>query len=203
MSTFIAAVLAFPTVVFTVMLAFFVLYALATLAGAADFEWLDGVLGIDEVSDSALETFLDGLGIAGIPITIFGGIGCLIAWVGSYLLDRALPDGALINGGIGLAAGVGGLLLAALIVRPLKPLFVQRGGQHRSELIGKICTVRSLSVTDQNGTAEVGDVIAEVRCFHDNKLTLGSPAIVYDYDSEQGTYHVGPIDPSIARTEIV
>src|SRR4028118_1718178 len=38
MSAFLAAVLSFPTVVFTVLLSFFVLYSLATLLGAADIE---------------------------------------------------------------------------------------------------------------------------------------------------------------------
>ena len=203
MSAFLAAVLSFPTVVFTVLLSFFVLYSLATLLGAADIEWLGGALGIDDVNDSALEHALDALGIAGIPLTIFAGLGSLFAWVASYTADRFLPDTALIDGGIGVGAGIAGLLVAAGAVRPLKPLFVEAPGRHRNELVGQVCTIRSLQVNEQTGTAELGDVVAEVRCFRDNKLTVGSSAIVYDYDSEQGTYHVGPLDPSIARTEIV
>lgn len=203
MSAFFAAVLSFPTVVFTVMLAFFVLYALATLAGAADIEWLDGALGVDDLSDSALENALDALGIAGIPMTVFLGMGSLFAWVASYTADRFLPDTTLIDSSIGVGAGVVGVLLSALTVRPLKPIFVEAPARSRNELVGKVCTIRSLQVNGDTGTAEVGDVIAEVRCFRDNRLTIGSPAVVYDYDSEQGTYHVGPIDPSIARTEIV
>lgn len=203
MSAFVAAVLSFPTVVFTVLLSFFVLYALATLLGAAELEWLDGALGLDDVQDNALEHALDALGIAGIPITVFAGMGSLFAWAASYTADRFLPDTILIDSGIGLGSAVAGLLLGAISVRPLKPLFTDTPGRRRKELVGQVCTIRSLQVNDQSGTADVGDVVAEVRCFRDNQLTVGSTAIVYDYDSEQGIYHVGPIDPSIVRTENV
>ena len=49
----------------------------------------------------------------------------------------------------------------------------------------------------ESAAAEVEDggagVIAEVRCFRENELTLGSKAIVYDYDADNGVYHVGPV----------
>jgi hypothetical protein len=200
MSAFLAAVLSFPTVIFTVLLGFFVLYALATLLGAADIEWLDGALGIDDVSDTALENVLDALGIAGIPITVFAGMCSLFAWVASYLGDRALPDTTAIDTGIGVGAAAIGIALGAIAVRPFKPLFIEPQARHRSELVGKVCTIRSLRVNEQTGTAEVDDVVAEVRCFRDNQLTVGSPAIVYAYDSDKDTYHVGPLDPSITTS---
>jgi hypothetical protein len=202
MSAFLAAVLSFPTVVFTVLLVFFVLYALAVLLGAADIEWLDGVLGIDDVGDSTVEGWLDAMGIVGIPVTIFGGIASIFAWIASYTGDRFLPDGTLVDSGILLGSAIAGVLIAAFAVRPLRPVFATAEGPLRSQIVGKVCTIRSLQVSDQAGTAEVGDFIAEVRCFRENQLTLGSKAIVYDYDTKQGIYHVGPIDPSIAETEI-
>ena len=202
MSAFLAAVLSFPTVIFTVLLGFFLLYALLTLLGAADIEWLDGALGLDDVPDSPLENLLAALGIAGIPITVFAGMCSLFAWVASYLGDRFLADSTAIDTGIGVSAAAIGLALGAIAVRPFKPLFVEPAARHRSQLVGKVCTIRSLHVNDETGTAEVDDIVAEVRCFRDNQLTVGSPAIVYEYDPEKNTYHVGPIDPSIARTEI-
>jgi hypothetical protein len=203
MSAFLAAVLSFPTVIFTVALAFFVLYAVLTLLGAADIEWLDGMFGIDEVSDTPLENVLDALGIAGIPITVFAGMVSLFAWVASYLGDRFLPDTTAIDSGIGISAFAIGIGLGALAARPFKPLFIEPQAQRRSELVGKVCTIRSLHVNGETGVADLGDIVAEVRCFRDNQLTVGSPAIVYDYDAVIGTYHVGPLDPTVARTEIV
>jgi hypothetical protein len=179
MSAFIAAVLEFPTVVFTVMLGFFVLYALAALAGVVDTDW-------------DIEIF-----DAGIPVVLYGGVASIFAWLTSYVADRFLPDAALIDTGIGLGSAVIGLALGAIAVRPLRDVFETAPARHRNELVGKVCTIRSLRVDEEAGTAEVGDYIAEVRCFRKNELTLGSPAIVYDYDSDRGVYHVGPLDPSI------
>jgi hypothetical protein len=179
MSAFIAAVLAFPTVVFTVCVAFFVLYAVAALAGVVDTDW------DVEVFD------------AGIPVVLYGGIASIFAWLASYIGDRFLPDTLLLDSGIGLGAGLLGLGLSALAVRPLRGVFETAPARHRNELVGKVCTIRSLRVDEAAGTAEVGDYIAEVRCFRKNELTLGSNAIVYDYDADTGVYHVGPIDPEV------
>lgn len=201
MSEFLAAALSLPTVVFTVLLGGFVVYALLTLAGALDIEWLDALLGIDDVDDSVLEGGLHAMGVTGIPITIFAGVSCTFAWLLSIGAMKFLPDAALVKVGVGLGATILGMLLGSRAVRPFRGIFVTADGPHRKELVGKICTVRSLQVDDARGTAEIGDFIAEVRCFRENALTLGSKAIVYDYDQDKGIYHVGPIDESIADVD--
>jgi hypothetical protein len=197
MNAFLAAILSFPTVVFTVLLGLFLLYAIATLLGLFDFESLDGALGIDDVGDNVFGGAMHAFGVAGIPLTIFLGAVSLVGWTTSYLADRFLPDSTLIDGAIFIGALFVGLFLGSRIVRPLRSAFATAEGPHRSALIGKIATIRSLRVDGSAGTAEVGDVVAEVRCFRDNELTLGSKAVVYEYDEKENTYHVGPIDPSI------
>jgi hypothetical protein len=200
MSTFLAAALALPTVVFTVLLGFFILYSILTLLGAADFEWLDGVLGVHHhVHDSVLEVGLHAFGVVGIPLTIFGGVSSIFAWMASFAAMRFLPDGALVKLAVGIGAALLGLFIGSRAVRPFRSFFITAAGPTRKQLVGKICTIRSLRVGDDRGTAEIGDLVAEVRCFRDNELTVGSKAIVYDYDSQQGLYHVGPVDPSIAN----
>ena len=205
MASFLAAVLAFPTVVFTAVIVFFLLYALLTLIGAADVHWLDGALGIDHVHDSVLEGAMNFLGVAGVPITIFGGVSSVFAWMTSIVATKFLPDSLPIDIGVLLGSAVAGLALGGLAVRPLRGLFNAPPAPHRQAIVGKICTVRSLRVDDASGVAEVEDggsgFIAEVRCFRENELTRGSKAIVYDYDHESGTYHVGPLDPSIAQVD--
>lgn len=205
METFLAAALAFPTVVFTVLVVFFLLYAIFTLIGALDIHWLDGVLGIHDAPDTVLEGALNFLGVAGVPLTIFGGVSSIFAWVTSIAANRFLPDSIAMSLAILAGSGIIGLLLGGIAVRPVKHFFNTAQGKSRKEIVGKICTVRSLRVTEHNGTAEVEDggsgFIAEIRCFRDNELTLGSKAIVYDYDHKNGIYHVGPIDPSIAQMD--
>jgi hypothetical protein len=201
MSAFLAAAFAFPTVVFTVLLVLFVLYAAATLIGATDIEWLDHLLGVDHVHDSVLEGVMSALGIAGVPITIFGGVGSIFAWLTSFTAAKFLPDSMLIDSAILAGSAVVGVTLGSLAVRPLRAAFVTADGPRRNEMVGKVCTIRSLRVNDKSGTAEVGHLVAEVRCFHDNALTLGSEAIVYDYDPEDGVYHVGPIPKTVDEIE--
>ena len=201
MSSFLVAALAFPTVVFTVMVVFFLFYALAAILGALDLHWLDGALGIDHAPDSVLEGALSFLGIAGIPVTIFGGVASIFAWVTSIAASKFLPDSLAMSLAIFAASGILGLLFGGVAVRPLRGLFNTAPAASRKAIVGKICTVRSLRVSDTTGTAEVEDggagFIAEIRCFRENELTRGSKAIVYDYDHEKGIYHVGPLDPSI------
>jgi hypothetical protein len=199
MSAFLAAALSLPTVVFTVLLGFFLLYSVLTLLGALDMEWLDGLLGIDDVNDSVLEGGLHALGVTGIPLTMFAGVSSIFAWLLSFAGMKFLPDLTLVKIGVGLGAAVLGLAIGSRAVRPFRSFFTTAPAPTRKQLVGKICTIRSLQVSDDLGTAEIGDLVAEVRCFRDNQLTVGSKAIVYDYDSQQGLYHVGPVDPSIAQ----
>ncbi|HEX7832754.1 MAG TPA: hypothetical protein VF787_24090 [Thermoanaerobaculia bacterium] len=203
MDAFLSAAIAYPTVVFTVLLGFFLLYAVATVLGAADIEWLDGALGVDDVNDSVLEGALSMLGVSSIPITIVAGVATIFAWLSSFFADRFLPDSLLLDTGIFVGAGAIGLLASSIVVRPLKGLFQVVDGPHRAQIVGKIAEVRSLRVDGHSGTADIGGYIAEVRCFRENMLTIGSKAIVYDYDPKEGLYHVGPIDASIAEVDAV
>jgi hypothetical protein len=206
MESFLTAILAFPTVVFTALVALFLLYAVATMLGALELDWLDGVLGIDHAPDSVLEGSLSVLGVAGVPITLVGGISSIFAWITSIAAARVLPDSMWMSVAVLIGSGIAGLGLAGLAVRPLRGVFNSPPAASRKQIVGKICTVRSLRVDELVGTAEVEDggsgFIAEIRCFRENKLTLGSKAIVYDYDTKKGIYHVGPLDPAISDVDL-
>lgn len=187
MSAFLAAALSLPTVVFTVLLGLFLVYALATILGALDIEWLDGALDIDDTGWDA-----------GVPLAVVLGVSCVFAWLTSLAAMKFLPETVFVKLAVGLGATALGALLGGFVCRPFRRFFITTEGPRRQALVGKICTIRSLRVSDAAGTAELGDITAEVRCFRENDLTIGSKAIVYDYDSDQGTYHVGPIDPSLS-----
>jgi hypothetical protein len=188
MSAFLVAALSLPTVVFTALLGLFLVYALLTILGALDLEWLDHTFDLDDTGWDA-----------GVPLAVILGVSCVFAWLTSFAAMRFLPETALVKLGVGLGSAALGAMLGGLVCRPFRRFFVTAEGPHRQALVGKICTIRSLKVSDDTGTAELGDITAEVRCFRENELTIGSKAIVYDYDAQQGTYHVGPIDPSIAN----
>ena len=210
MSAFLAAAFSLPTVVFTVLLLFFLGYALLTLLGAADIEWLDSLFGLDEAEEALegadgeggpLHGALSGLGVVEIPLAIFGGVATVFAWLASFAAMQFLPGNALVKIGVGLGAALLGLRLGSWAVRPLRRVFATPAAPVRSEIVGKICTIRSLHVNERAGTAEVEDggagIIAEVRCLRENQLTRGSKAVVYDYDQKEGIYRVGPIEHSV------
>jgi hypothetical protein len=195
MSAFFEAALSFPTVFFTVLVGLFLLYGLLSLAGAADLEWLDGILGTDS---------LDALGLSGVPIAIFGGVAAVSGWVVSMLITSMLGSSGLatllLAGGLSLAAG---LFAGAILTRPLRRLFRTSEAPSRRAYLGRICTIRSLTVDADSGRAEIDDggagLVVEVRCFRENELKPGAPALVYDIDDVTGIFHVAPIDPSIAE----
>jgi hypothetical protein len=191
MQAFLESAFAFPTVVFTVALILFLIYALVTtlLPGAAE--------GTEAAFDA------DALDVAGVPLAILGGVVAAIGWLCSYFAMRFLRD----TGGIAASALVAivsvalGLWVGSKAVKPLRPLFAPPTAPRRSEIVGKVCTIRSLRVDEKQGTAEVEDggagFIAEVRCLRENELTIGSKAVVYEYDSNDGTYKVGPADRAL------
>jgi hypothetical protein len=191
MAEFLSVALSLPTVLFTVLLGFFLLYALLTVLGAVDLDWLDGAFDFD--ANGTPDSFL-----AGVPVVVVAGVATVFAWLVSFVGMRFLPDTVLVKILVGLGSAFAGALIGSRVVRPLRPFFTVPDAPRRKAIVGKICTIRSLHVTDGAGTAEIGDIVAEVRCFRENDLTLGSKAIVFDYDEESGTYHVGPIDPTIA-----
>ena len=129
-------------------------------------------------------------------MTAGGMPGCRWRWWLPFR-PRFLPETTLVQVGVGLGAAAVGAFLGGRACRPFRTFFTVSEGPRRAEIVGKIRTIRSMQVSDGAGTAEIGDFIAEVRCFRANELTVGSKAIVYEYDSQQGTYHVGPLDPSI------
>lgn len=198
MSAFLAAALSLPTVFFTVLLGFFIVYSIFALIGALDIEWLDGLVGLDDANVSAGDGLL---GVAGIPVTIVGASASLFAWVTSMTGMLMLPQTTLSKIAVGIVSALVGIGVGSQVVRPLRRLFVAAEGPHRRDFIGKIATIRSVHVGEASGTAEVGDFIAEVRCFRENELTVGSKAIIYDYDAGDGVFHVGPIADSIADVD--
>lgn len=249
MPALMEAALAFPTVVFTVMLGFVLLYAVLVIVGAFDLEFIDGVLGID-FADGAVESIegafdgvdgaLDGaegalegadgldledtadvgfvsgimaaLGIAGVPITVWGSVFVLLAWtlsmIGMTLVAPLLTDGIVgysISTGVGLAAFFVGGFVAARLVRPLRKIYITERAPRRGSLVGKSCTVLSGLVDETSGRGEIDDggsgFIADIRCAKQNNLKRGDRALVFDYDPINGVFHVVQMDDELEAIE--
>lgn len=227
MSEFLTAILAFPTVLFTLPLGVVLLYWLLVLLGALDLEILDfgghggpgaegGLLGgdghgldghghggLDGHGGDGHAGFLDVLGLGGVPATFALSVLVFLAWVLCLTASEALDvEGGLAGAGTAaLSLGVA-LPLAALAVRPLRRFFLTDRAIENRSLVGKVCTVATLRVDERYGQAEIADggagLLVQVRSTHpDNGLRRGDQAIVYEYRDE--VFWVSPLDRALAE----
>lgn len=146
MAEFLDAAFTFPTAVFTVLLAFVLLYWLTVILGALDLDTLDGLLGVEGAegaADGALEGldsgdfadagdagdladaegaegtsggWLDRLGVSGVPLTITLSFFAFFGWILSYLGMKYFANAGVVAGWAVSGALVGVLAIAAGLV---------------------------------------------------------------------------------------
>ncbi|MEV4312920.1 hypothetical protein [Actinocrispum sp. NPDC049592] len=194
MGEFFGAVLAFPAVLFTFLLAVLIGYWLLVLAGALDADEDGGDL-------------LSGLGFGGVPLTIVLSLTVIVAWltalVGTVLLDGS-PAGIRISLGIAvaLAAILLGLFVTRLLVTPLRRIFHTAPAASRADFVGRTCVIRTGTVTTDFGQAEVhaedgSSAVVQVRQTGADELRAGTIALIYDYDTEGEFFWVAPVDTQV------
>nr|BFF22537.1 hypothetical protein GCM10025732_05020 [Glycomyces mayteni] len=134
------------------------------------------------------------------------------SWVRSA--DVLIPSAA--SGTAVLVAGLGvGMLGAKLLTRPLARLFDDAPATHHADLVGKVCVVRTGTVTLDSGQAEVIDeegavILINVRRsphepegIDDGLFARHSKVVVFDYDESDQVFLVVPValPPDIAVLE--
>jgi hypothetical protein len=138
------------------------------------------------------------LGVGKIPVTITMSVAALFGWTICALACVALAPGLwLTQGGIFLGSIVGGLLTAALALRPVSRAFDDKPTRSR-DAVGQVCVITSGKVDATFGTATVADGGAGlnvlVRCEKPNQLKKGERAVVVDFDAEKNVYEIEPVD---------
>jgi hypothetical protein len=137
------------------------------------------------------------LGLGSVPLTISVSVILLVCWVASLLvMHYALPDaGDWLRGVMLVAVLVAALPLAAVLVRPLRPVFKMREGKSNADYIGHTCTINTGTVDDKFGDAKINDngtvLIIQVRC-DAGKLAHGDTALVVAFDEERQAFLVEP-----------
>lgn len=207
MSEFLHAIVEFPTVIFTGMLAVVLLYWLFVVLGAVDIDTLDFDIDIDldgavdgaaEAGEGALASLFGFIKFGKVPLTVSVSFIVLIGWfamlVGMNLLGE---PGPIIGLGIFVGATVLAVVATSFLVRPLGGLFETHGATERSDLIGQTCVVRTGRVDANFGQADVEDGgsghILEIRCDRDG-LARGANVLIIDYDPQREAYIVEAID---------
>ena len=106
MTEFLQTALTFPTLLYSILLAFCAIYWLLASTGLVDIDALDGLLGGDGDSHHASDSagLLARLGLGGVPIMIVLTVLSFFGWLSTYfvhlLLLQHLPAPLRLIGGI-------------------------------------------------------------------------------------------------------
>ncbi len=208
---FITKISLYPTIVFTGLVMFVTLYWVVSLLGMADMDSVDvGETGSDAaVSDLSSTGFFTGLmlkfGLYGVPLVIILSLISLIGWLLSYLYTSFLHQN-FDSGVLYYVFGTGALIfvlvvsmwLTGIIISPIRKNIARIPKRNSANNVGKIAIVRTLSVTDKHGEAELNDggagLILKVRS--DNSTSLlkkGDRVMLIAYLEETNTYQVARV----------
>ncbi len=222
MDEFFAASLSFPTVVFTVLLGIALVYWVLVIIGALGLDSLDfgdgghggdighgdvghgdaghgdgGDGGHDGHSHGFLGTLLGALRLDAVPTTIVVSLifffGFLLSELSTYYLLGGTRNW-LLETLVLVAVFVVAVLLTAVAIRPLAPVFHTHSAARRSGLVGKVVTIDTSRVDAGFGAARAEDggagLIVQVRCDPPNELARGARALVVSYDEAREVYEV-------------
>ncbi len=214
--------LSFPAVIFTVLLGVALLYWLLVIAGAAQVDALgegaaDAALGdhaggdLDVGHDAldvghghgALSGLLAALKLRSAPATVVLSSLVLFSWVltmlGLLVVESAVPASlaGVARASLLVLAPLLALLPTSLVLRPLAPIFaVPRAAAH-ADLVGRVCTVRTGTVTERFGEATLEDggagVVVRVRVATGETLSRGEQAVIVGYDEQRQEFTVAPL----------
>lgn len=152
-------------------------------------------------SPGVVAALIAALGLRRVPVTVSFSLvvlgGWIAAMIGSFYLTP-LAAGWAIRPLVLILALIAGLLVAALLVRPLAPLFATHTGKHAADYVGSTCVVTTGRVDAGFGQARIetgGDVLCvAVRCDRPAAtLCRGAEALIVDYDAERRAYVIEPM----------
>ena len=202
MTEFLQTALTFPTLLYSILLAFCAIYWLLASTGLVDIDALDGFLGGDGDSHHASESvgLLARLGLGGVPIMIVITLLSFFGWLSTYfvhlLVLQYLPTPLRLIGGIVtlIAALAPGVFVTSLLLRPVRKLMVKLRPPMAPSLLGRVGTVISPEVDDRQGRAEFADggagLILQVRVAPPAHFIRGERVVLLEHDATANTYLV-------------
>lgn len=220
----LALVTTFPVVVYTVLLGAALAYWLFVMVGAVHVDHLHGADALDGLDaldaahahdagdghahgdgHGALEGIVAALKLRSAPASVVLSLVVLFAWLFSALgvrgAEAALPEAALgaARAALFVLAPILALFPTSLALRPLAGVFTTRAAPASKELVGRLCTIRTGTVTDRFGEATLEDggagLVVRVRVESGEKLQRGQQAVILGYDEVKHEFTVAPMDP--------
>lgn len=200
MVSFLDAAVAFPTAVFTTLLAVVAFYWVLALLGLVDFD--SGETDVDVDPDlSSLAGLMTAFGLQGVPFSIVLSLLVLLSWtltcMGAMWLLALLPGSVPVYVGgslLALASVSLAVPIAARIVKPLRGLFVTHAAISNASLVGQNCKVLTQTVDEKSGRAEVlqrgANLNIRVWAHTPNPLARGSTARIVAYEEATARYRI-------------
>ncbi|TVZ39706.1 hypothetical protein P886_4113 [Alteromonadaceae bacterium 2753L.S.0a.02] len=200
----------FPTVIFTILLFFCVLYWVLAVLGlveidALDFDVPEGLETADAGDDLSNLNVMSGLllklGLDTVPFTIVLSLVSLIGWMLSftvvYFLFPLVPT-ALLRFAVGIPVLVGVFYVSARVVaailKPFKPIFKAANQQVEKQILGQVAIVRTGRVDAGFGEATVADggagLIVKVRPYKDETFQRNDRVVLLEYLAAENVYKV-------------
>ncbi|MFI6098708.1 hypothetical protein ACIA8G_24390 [Lentzea sp. NPDC051213] len=162
MTEFLAAALAFPTVLFSLLVLVVLAYWLTVVLVGIDFD----------------------APVLPISISLFVVITWFLALVGTVLTPENKLRWVVLAGALLLGA-----LATKLVLIPVKRWTRPEKPASRNDFVGRTAIVRTSRVTENYGQAEVtaddgGTAVVQVRAATSTDLKAGETALIFDYDAE-------------------
>jgi len=210
MTEFYTTALTFPTLIYSILLAFCVVYWLLAATGLVDSEAIHGLLhhhdGLDGIHTHHHDGVVDDagmiarLGLSGVPFMLILSVlvffGWLITYFAQLLVLQYLPDSLRILAGIGVlvVALLPGLVLTSLLLRPVARLIMKLRPPVPPSVLGKAGSVISPKVTESEGRAEFDDggagLILQVRAPPGIAFHRGDRVVLLSFDEPANAYAV-------------
>lgn len=205
MVSFLDAVVAFPTAIFTTLLGVVVFYWVLALLGLVDFDSGEADLDVDPAMTDpdlgSLAGIIVAFGLHGVPITIVVSLLVLQSWtlscLGAMWLLALLPGTVPVYVGgtlLALASVSLAVPITARMLRPLRGLFVTHSAISNASLVGQRCKVLTQTVDERNGRAEVpqrgANINIRVWAHTPNPLARGSTARITAYEEKTARYRI-------------
>lgn len=202
MTAFLTTVLTFPTLIYSVLLAFCVVYWLLAATGIVDFDTVDGWLGSDgdTVEPSTIAGMLARLGLSGVPIMLVLTLVSLFGWLITYFVQLRLlsylpgPLRWLAGVVLLIVALVPGVLAASLLLRPVAKVIVRLRPAEAASILGRAGNVISPRVDESSGRAQFDDggagLILQVRALPSQSFERGQRVVLIEHLPSSNAYRV-------------
>jgi len=204
MAEFLEVALSYPTLPYSVVLCFAVIYWMLAATGIVD----DGGIGSGDGADfhtgnegaTGLAGMFARIGLGGAPTMLVVLLLAFFGWTTTYLVQlfllQSLPAPLRwgIGTGVAVAALIPGAVVSSWVLRPIRRLFMKLRPVAQESILGKSGQVSSPEVTEQRGYASIDDggagLILQVRARPGERHLRGDRVRLLQYLPEHNHYLV-------------